>query len=135
MSELEIVTEVDASNPNLGDIRVINGDINWLEPNDPKAVAQRIEFRLKSVMGDWYIDLLEGIPWFHEIIGEKGGEINAGKYIRKAIAETPGVNSVTKFETLYDNSTRVLSIEWTAVFVDNKIYSSDDFAPFTIKIA
>lgn len=120
--------------PSTGEVAIENGQFVWLDDDDPNRIAQNIEQRIKSIMGDWYLDLRSGIPWFHGILGEKNTEPLAKKSIRRAILETPGVRSINTLEVVYNSSTRQYSVTFKALLEDNRVYDSTDYKPLIIEV-
>ena len=56
-----------------------------------EEIAQRIQTRLKLLLGEWFVDRNEGLPWFQEIL--ERGLTNSGRaaIIKRAILATDGV--------------------------------------------
>ena len=80
-----------------------------------EEIAQRIQTRLKLLLGEWFVDRNEGLPWFQEIL-EKG-ITNSGRsaIIKRAILVTDGVLGLDTFTP--DDSQRlerILKISFSA---------------------
>ena len=87
------------------------------------AVMQRIEQRLRFLLGSWFLDTREGVPWFTKILGARN-DLLAGSIIRRTIAETPGVKSVASFGLDWNRSTRELSIAFESVLDTGQILTA-----------
>ncbi len=122
------------TDPTTGEVVLVNGQFVWLDDDDPNLVAQNIEQRIKSVRGDWYIDLRSGIPWFHGILGEKNGDVLAKRSFRKAIESHPRVKSIDYFKADYNPSTREFTVNWEVLLEDNTVVKSIDYRPIIIRI-
>jgi len=130
----ELATFVDSENPTIGDWRVVDGQFSWLAADDPQATAQAIWRRLRTYRGEVISDQRIGFPWFQEILGRRGVIPRLQSMIRQAVSGTPGVRSCESAGYTADGAARSITIEWSAVFDDGKIYSSADFQiPYIIE--
>lgn len=58
-------------------------------------VRQRVEIRLRTMLGEWFLDQYVGLPWA-EWFGSKGtSPAVISARVRTEVAETPGVQEVT----------------------------------------
>lgn len=89
-----------------GDYCFGHGDLDFYE-NQPEGVAQNVVTRLQLLRGTWFIDLLEGTPWYQEILGKHDA---VEVILRTRILETPGVLNIERFDTALDPNTRRLTI-------------------------
>lgn len=71
-------------------------------------VAQNVKIRLLSYLGEWFLNIKSGTPYFQSILGQVYRPQNAAAIIRKRIIGTPGVDSMLKFD--FDLTNRSLSI-------------------------
>lgn len=74
------------------DIVISGGDLSVAE-----AVAQHIKQRLLTILGEWFLDLSIGLPWFDQILGKHRDLTLVEALIKASITETPGVESLTTF--------------------------------------
>lgn len=85
------------------------GRNNYLQGQD--AIAQDIETRLLSFLGDCFFDVLAGIDWF----GRLGGKNNRTLIeldVASVILNTQGVTSLVSLSSEYDPVTRQLSLSY-----------------------
>lgn len=87
-----------------GDYTFGQGDDTWLI-NTPETVAQAIKTRFLLWYGQWFLDTTTGTPWIQSVLGKQRPEIY-NMAIRRRILETPGVSSITAFDTTVDSNTR-----------------------------
>ncbi|WP_172513496.1 hypothetical protein [Enterobacter roggenkampii] len=87
-----------------GDYTFARGDDTWLI-NSPEAVAQAIKTRFLLWYGQWFLDTTAGTPWIQSVLGKQKPEIY-NMAIRQRILDTPGVDSISEFNTTVDSSTR-----------------------------
>lgn len=75
----------------------------------PEAVAQACQTRLSLATGDWFLNLLEGTPYFPKILGH--GTTNLYDIaLKQRILGTPGVKSLDAYQSSLDPNTRKLSV-------------------------
>lgn len=86
------------------DIAMVRGD---------QAVLQRILQRLRFFLGEWFLDVRQGVPWFQQIFGTRNPELGR-VVLQKVIADTSGVDSVNMVILEFDRATRTLSLSFTA---------------------
>ena len=131
--DLAIVLEVDAENPNLDDLRLVNGDFVWLGPSDRAAeIAQHLKIRLRHFLGEWFLNANEGVDWFG--LMEKGtGRKKIEAVIRKVITTTPGVVGINVMTLTFDDAARTLTISDLDVQIDDgTTLTAADLGPFVV---
>lgn len=136
--DLELVTQIDAENPVLGDLKLTNGQLTLVgghvfaptevSPEDfQKAVAQHLLIRLRFFLGEWFLDTEEGIPYFQQIL-EKGVDLEAVNSIyRRVILSTPGIESINFLTLDLDGATRVLTPSFECRLNNGLKLQSSDF--------
>lgn len=87
--------------------------------NTPEAVGQLVKTRMQLFTGEWFLNLLEGLPYNPEVLGMGTGPTYDAA-IRQHIRETQGVLNISEYNSLLDRSTRHL----TATAKINTIYGS-----------
>lgn len=98
------------------DIEISNGDIVLV--SGVAAIAQDCDVRLKTFLGEWFLDTRIGVPYFEKILGAKPRLVALKGIFRDAIMSTPGIESITDFLIDYSGATRQLSISFVAETVD-----------------
>lgn len=81
-----------------------NGQKNFI--SDMDAVTQIINTRLRLFQGDWFLNLLDGLPMFQRILGKgaSGADIEIIiNIITQRIQNTIFVNSVNVISVSYQN--------------------------------
>lgn len=74
-----------------------------------EAVAQAIYTRLKLFLGEWWMDINDGLPMWQSILGSPSGEANlraVDNLIKTRIRETQGVDSIVSYTSTFDTNTR-----------------------------
>ena len=80
--------------------------------NNAAAVAQIISTRLKLLQGEWLLDTSQGTPYSTQILG-KHSQASADAALREVILDTPGVVSISNFNSSVDNITRKYGMSCT----------------------
>lgn len=88
------------------------------------ALAQRITIRLRTFLGEWFLDQNKGVPWVQQILGAKNAEGVALAVLRDVIQNTPGVLSVDEIEAALD-SERLLTMSFKATTVEGVVDLSE----------
>ena len=77
--------------------------------NSPQAVAQIIKTRLLLFLGEWFLDTSQGTPWYSQVLGA-GTQTTRDRAIRNRILQTPGVSSITGYNSQFNPTTRNFSV-------------------------
>jgi hypothetical protein len=85
-----------------------NGQGNFLY--DADAVAQIIGTTLRLFQGEWWENLLDGVPMFQQILGQGGASNTAAisAILQNAIYGVPYVNQITQLNIEYNPTNRAL---------------------------
>lgn len=91
----------------------IDGDISFpivLVTDPAEETAVRLSNRFALFLGEWFLNTLEGVPYYERILGQKEGNLPAVRRLLLNIAEnTPGVKEVVSLDLSFDRATRVLT--------------------------
>jgi hypothetical protein len=93
------------------DLQITNGDLSLVTGSD--AIAQDLQQRLQSWLGEWFLDTTWGIPFKQQILVKNPNLDLIQADILLATTDTPGVVQVTDFDFIYDNNARSLSVKLT----------------------
>lgn len=74
------------------------------------AIAQRIAFRWRFFLGEWFLDQRLGVPWYQRIL-KKGADLrDVRQLLVNTALQVPGVKSVDNFTISLNRTTRRLAI-------------------------
>ena len=73
-------------------------------------IAQTVRTRLGLFLGEYFRDITDGTPWFQSVFSKQTSLSSKEAAIRNRIIRTNGVQSLTRFETDYDITTRKYSV-------------------------
>lgn len=95
-----------------GDLDVTNGEVTLTDGTE--AIAQDMTIRLKTFLGEWFLDQRIGLPYFQSILIKNPNLPVIQTIFRQAILETTGIVDISDFEFNFDTSVRQLSISFEA---------------------
>ena len=89
-----------------------------------KTVQDRIQTRLYTELGEWFLDVNVGVPWYPAknrdgILGSKMQADNIGAIIRNQILTVDGVVRIEEFTLSQDMSTRTVTGTAQVVVLEN----------------
>ena len=79
-----------------------------------EATAQAVRARLRLFLGEWFLDVSQGTPWFQSILGKAPQDV-AEIELKNRILSAPGVAQIRKFEFDPDLTNRRLFIRMTLI--------------------
>jgi len=94
-----------------GDFVFGKGSADFLV-NTPEAVAQLVKTRLALLVGEWFLDTTDGMPWATQVLGA-GTMATYNAAIRSRILDTQGVTAIAAYSSNLDPNTRTLSVTVT----------------------
>lgn len=95
-----------------GDIAITNNNLTLVTAED--EVKQRLEQRLKTFRGEWFLNVETGLPYLTDIM-QKNINVGVVEGIFKThITATPGVLEIMEFNLTYVSNTRELDLRFTA---------------------
>ena len=82
-----------------------------------KAIEQNVLTRLRSFLGDWYLDTEIGIDWL-KLLGNLGTEKRILRSVESTVMQTEGVLSIQELKIIGQDSSRgvKIRIRYTDVF-------------------
>ena len=103
---------IDAS----GDIDIENGQLVMVEGQE--EIRQHLEQRLRSFLGEWFLDQTIGIPYFDDILKKNVIPSEVESIFINEILSTPGVVRLLTFDLTLDKDVRRLNLTFMAETVD-----------------
>lgn len=79
-----------------------------------EQIRQQLLIKLQLWTGEWFLDTEFGTPYLQSILGKQVTLSGALAAIRKSIFEVEGVQSLAEFGYTFSNSTRKLTVNFTA---------------------
>lgn len=94
------------------DIFLENGQFALVE--EGAETVQHVRTRLLFYRGEWFLDLEAGVPYFEEIFVKPVNLANVESILKQTILQTDGVERLLTFSLDYENTTRKLTVEFSA---------------------
>lgn len=91
-----------------GDWTFGKGRANYLTAS--KAIAQNVKTRLRSFLGDWYLDVKHGVDWIN-LLGNLNTERRIIRAVERTVLKTFGVVSIGKIEIVQRDNNRGIIIQ------------------------
>lgn len=91
---------------------------------DLEATAQRIKVRLKLFLGEWFLDLLAGVPYYQDILVKNPDITKVNSLIREAILTVPTVQRIITYQFTTNNADRTFTVNFKCSTSDGEIEDS-----------
>lgn len=91
-----------------GDYSFGQGGRNFLV-DTPATVAQAVQTNLLLHAGEWYLDLLSGMPWETQVLGKYTNSLYDNA-VKSQILSTEGVTQIVSYNSFLDANARTLTI-------------------------
>ena len=98
--------------PVTNDLVINDYDLQLVD--DVKQIMQNLAIRLRFVLGEWYLDITQGVPYFEEFFRKNPNQIQIESIIKTEIVETRGILEILSFVANFDKRTRVFSVKFSA---------------------
>jgi len=116
MSDIRLDTDT-------GDILIRNGLLELTDKDD--EVEQHLSQRFKMFKGEWFLDLLRGIPFFEKIFIKNPNVKTLDGIYTETILTTPGMTKLTSLELDFDSPNRSLKVTFEGLKVDGVVQYSE----------
>jgi hypothetical protein len=126
--ELGVCLTTDVENPVVGDMLLSMGD-SVTHTDRLAETRQRITVRLNFFLGEYFLNLNEGMPWL-DVLGQKDAEADFRAALTTCIQETEGVATLLSL-TVTEGERRAWTADFTAQLIDGTVAS---FGPFVVTI-
>ncbi len=85
------------------------------------AIRQHLSQRLKTFMGEWFLDTRIGVPYFQQVLVKNPDPVVLDSVFKAVIVNTPGILELTDFALQVDRSTRQLKLTFTAATTEGEL--------------
>lgn len=101
-----------------GDIVIVDGD--FVFTSGLEAVVQDIKIGLRTIRGEWFLDLEEGVPYYEgetvpaseALLGELFDEPKALSAFRATILARAAVSDILSLGVAFEGATREMTVEF-----------------------
>lgn len=85
-----------------------------IKPLDGAArVAQAVGIRLRTWLGEWFLDTTHGVPYLERVLGKVSRPEIVEAVLRSQILGVAGVKTIVSFSLQIDPNTRVARADFT----------------------
>jgi hypothetical protein len=82
--------------------------------DDTKQIMQNLAIRLRFILGEWYLDITQGVPYFEVFFRKAPNQIQIESILKEEIVTTRGILELTGFESQFDQKRRIYSVKFSA---------------------
>lgn len=104
-----------------------NGD--WVFALDREGIQQRISQVLRTIAGEWFLDLDYGVPYYEQILVKNPNLPAVQDTFRRALLSVRGVSSVERLTLSLDATDRTLRVAWAVLTDLGLLVGTDIISP------
>ena len=104
-----------------------NGD--WAFAIDREGIQQRIGQTLRTIAGEWFLDLDYGLPYFEQVLIKNPNLPAVQDTFRRALLSVKGVSSVERLTLSLDTTSRTLTVNWVVLTDLGLLVGTDNISP------
>ena len=93
-----------------GDLVLRKGDILLID--NAERVAQQILITLRFWLGEWFLDVKDGIPYLEYVLVKSPNLLHIRQIFTEAIEQVEGVQRVEEMELAFDIKNRSLRVDY-----------------------
>lgn len=102
-----------------GDLAIIDGEIAFV--TGQAAIAQHIEFRVRTFLQESRYNRSEGVPWYQIIFRPETPDLSRKSIFTQVVLGTPGVTGCTMNDIVLDPLTREATVSGRAVTISGEV--------------
>lgn len=114
-----------ALDPVTHDLLITNFDLSTVD--NKEQVTQNLGIRLRFFLGEWFLDVSAGMPYYQSIFQKNPNQINVESVIKSEIINTVGIREILTFASQYNNSNRQFSVQFTALTDEGSVTIEQSF--------
>lgn len=116
------------------DISFVGGKMSLVR-NNAEQVATLLKNRLQFFLGEWFLDVREGIPYYDVVLGVKNPDINLlARMFRRVILSTQGVAQIDTLTADLDAALRKFTVTLRVLTDDGVYISGGTDTPFIVEV-
>lgn len=97
--------------PKTGDLLIENFDFTLVSQVD--QIAQNLAIRLRFFQGEWFLNILEGIPYYQYFFIKNPNQIQIESFLKDEILDTIGVTELISFSSNFDGKKRQFTVNFS----------------------
>jgi len=99
-------------NRGTNDIVFTNG-VSSVTRDQQTVVAQRLKITLQTFLGEWFLNLDTGIPYFQQILNKVRNKSSVDAVFQSAILADPGVLEMVSYSSTLDSAARGFDLSFS----------------------
>ena len=107
-----------------GDLALGTFDLTLVERRE--QVAQRLKIRLKTFLGEWFLNTDWGVPYFQDILVKNPDFARVNAVLSQQVLLDAEITEIVSLSSSYNNGARKLSYTLKVASVFGTISISDD---------
>lgn len=92
------------------------------------SATQRIVIRLRTFLGEWFINTSYGVPWLERVLGHKVNRSSVDIVIQESILQDDLVSQVVEFTSSLDEQTRKYKCQFRVRVIDGTLSEIINFS-------
>ena len=102
---------------------------DWAFAIDREGIQQRIGQTLRTIAGEWFLDLDYGLPYFEQVLVKNPNLPAVQDIFRRALLSVKGVSSVERLTLSLDAPSRTLTVSWVVLTDLGLLVGTDNITP------
>lgn len=105
------------------------GDTDLQLVDGPDAILQHLKQRLKTFLGEWFLDQRIGVPYFQQVFVKHPDPLVLDSAFKAEIINTPGITELLSFALSLDSASRGLHLSFAAGGDGGAVLTFDEALP------
>lgn len=97
------------------------------------AIAQHLLIRLRTFLGEWFLDQRQGVPYFRDILVKNPSAALVNSIFRRVLLGTPGVVLIEDLQVNLDKVSRSATLTFTATLDTGELIGTE-YGPFIVRV-
>lgn len=106
---MDLRIEEDPQSPNYGDLVFVNGGLPVVS-RKKEDLAQRLTIRLRTFLGEWFLDEGIGVPYYQSVFGKQRNKTAVDLILQSEILKEEDVIEISFFNSEVDKVKRTYSL-------------------------
>lgn len=115
-----------------GDLALENGNFVFIDGS--KLVRQTILARFRFFLGEWFLDVREGVPYYRDVLVKSPDRSIVRSIFEQVLAGTPGVLAVLSFDLVFDAEARTIRFAFEVQSTDGVITVDPNDDEFIVRL-
>ena len=99
-----------ALDPKTGDL--VFEDFNFALVGGVDQIAQNLAIRLRFIQGEWFLNVLAGIPYYQYFFIKNPNQIQVETFLKDEISNTDGIIDINSFSSDFDGINRKFTVNF-----------------------